>query len=479
MRRHDYTLAPTWLETGLVLFFAALCSVQLFIPPFIGLASNGDFAKVHGRFACGPKDGGASNFTYFVPDYEFGPQYYWKSDVFSTENLLAAAPVLLVRATGARVFNIRWLGALHAALYIAAFYSLLLYLRRFGPARQFAVAAVATLLFCDVGYVAYFNSFFSDTAALLGAALMMTAALRLTAQDAPGRSDLFVFVMASALFIASKSQHAVWGFLPALFVLWITWRHAVRIAGILGCLILLAVEVSTFAASPADYKDYPLFNLIFYKLAPNSPEPPKTLLDLGLGEQEARLIGANAYSPGSPMMDSQWREQFERRTGYGKVLGYYLRHPDRALKVLYSDLSQWGPRMRQMNLSNFRKEDGRPPLAMTGRFALWSGFEQRVGLRWPWLFPAWYLAVIGACLYALARRPGVGRAAVLCLGIAAMGFLEFCCASLADACETDRHLLLFHVFTDATIVALAIAIAARAGKPRSHKVELEQAAPVR
>src|SRR5213596_3079007 len=98
---------------GEILFLGlagALLAFQLFIPPYIGLADNGDFARVCARFSLAPDAPGA--FVYFTPDYNYSPRNYWKSDVWYAQVSLAAIPALLARPTGH--FNIRYLGALHA-----------------------------------------------------------------------------------------------------------------------------------------------------------------------------------------------------------------------------------------------------------------------------------------------------------------------------------------------------------------------------
>jgi hypothetical protein len=69
---------PTYAELTLLAICASILAAQLFLPPFIGLADNGDFPKVAGPLSLGPKDGPA-NFIHFVPDYLRSPRYYWNS----------------------------------------------------------------------------------------------------------------------------------------------------------------------------------------------------------------------------------------------------------------------------------------------------------------------------------------------------------------------------------------------------------------
>lgn len=193
-----------------------MLSIQLLIPPYIGLANNGDFGKVCARFSLAPKGGWGDAFIYFAPDYEYAPANYWKSDVVTSEIALAAAPAML----GGIGFNIRRLGVLHALLFLAGFCGLIVYLRRFGRMVQVAVGLFALWTFGDVVYVAYFNSFYSDTAAILGILLTVVLALHLTRQDRPRLATLALFTFSALLFITSKGQHGIFGFIPALFAMW-------------------------------------------------------------------------------------------------------------------------------------------------------------------------------------------------------------------------------------------------------------------
>lgn len=443
-------LKPSWPEMLVLGSFAAVCSIQILAPPYIGLANNGDFGKVFARFACAPPDGGARNFLYFVPDYEFGPQYYWKSDVKTSEIILAAVPISLVKACGARVFNIRWLGALHLLLFLCAGYSLLLYLRGFGAVFQLAIGGLALWIFTDVAYVSYLNSFFSDVAAMLGLVLMVPLGLHLASRHPANGLTLGLFTAASLLFITSKPQHALWGIFPAAFVSGLPHPSPRR----LFCsLLLVGAEAGMLLATPATYSAGPLFSTIFYKVAPQSAEPQAAVRELGLGEAEYRYIGTHAYSPGNPTVDISWVRYFMRRTSYAKLLGYWLRHPGEALRALDRDLDTFAPVMRQLNLSNFRRQDGHPPGARTARFASWSAFRSALYRRWPGHSVVWYALVIAGAVFALrpVQRTRRRAAAIICLGICAMAILEFCFASLADANETERHLFIFHVLTEITI----------------------------
>jgi hypothetical protein len=72
---------------------------------------------------------------------------------------------------------------------------------------------------------------------------------------------------------------------------------------------------------------------------------------------------------------------------------------------------------------------------------------------WPAHICVWYLLFVGCTSWLAIKSANLSlrRLALIGIGLAIIGMLEFAFASLADAVETDRHLLLFHEYTDLTI----------------------------
>jgi hypothetical protein len=437
-----------WHEPALLVICAAILIAQLFLSPFIGLADNGDFAKIAGRLSLGPRDGPA-NFIYFVADYVRSPSYYWKSETLSTELPLAWLATLPAKQDN---FDIRRLGAIHCVLLLGAFYVLARSLRPLPIAPRLVIGAVAIFIFTDVNYAAYFNSFYTDAVALL-ALLLMTALAVHIAVTGMRNGNAILFCLAAVLFIGSKPPHAIWGFLPAGFIALVGRRRAIPLA----CVLLAASAVMLWF-SPRGYTAEPLFTLVFSKLARQGPAPQEVLAELGLPQEDLAFIGMHAFMAQAPVLDPKWRAEFTRQTSYSAVLQWYLRHPAPTLKILDETLMVEAPQMRARNLSNYRRQDGHPPGARTDRFALWSDFRSALLRKWPHHMLAWYLLVIGGSIWiVVARRSAVQvRLGWITLGIAALGIGEFCVAGLADAAETYRHLFIFHACTDLT-VCLAIA----------------------
>ena len=109
---------------------------------------------------------------------------------------------------------------------------------------------------------------------------------------------------------------------------------------------------------------------------------------------------------------------------------------------------------RPLIFSNFRREDGWPPVAQTTRFGLWSAVRTQVVLWWPEHLVVWYALVLFGGPIIAGRTPAGFRRATAWTAVfaAVLGLAEFLFASLTDAAETHRHLLMFHWFTDVTLL---------------------------
>jgi hypothetical protein len=327
------------------------------------------------------------------------------------------------------------------------------------PGWRWIVGCVFALwIFTDVSFVSYFNSFLADSAALLGAMIAAAAVLWLLEAEKARLAPVCVFAGGALLYVTSKPQHAVFGAVPALLLATAgvrAGRRAVRITSRAAAACLIGAAAWMASITPEWYKGQPRFNLVFSKMALESQTPLDDLRELGLGPEDLKYVGLNAFSPGGPAGNDLWYAEFCKRTSYGKVAEFYARHPGRMLRLLWEALGPAdGAAARQpWNLSNFRREDGHPAGAKTERFAAWSRIRDFVSRTWPSHIAVWYAMLASGAILVLRRSKGrfARRLAIASLGIAAPGVGEFSLAALADAIETSRHMLLFHLFTDFTL----------------------------
>jgi hypothetical protein len=182
--------------------------------------------------------------------------------------------------------------------------------------------------------------------------------------------------------------------------------------------------------------------------------------ELGLSQSDLPYIGQHAFLPYSPAFDPAWLLAFSQRGSYGKVAAFWLRHPWRAIATLDQDLEREAWKRRPVEFSNFQPEAGRPAAAQTQAFGSWSALDTWLSRIWPMHTAIWYgLVLVFGPLLARRSRSGFASALAWTLVFAAvLGMGEFAIASLTDARETDRHLLLFHLFTDFTIFLALVGV---------------------
>jgi hypothetical protein len=445
-------------------FLALACAVvsyQIFVPPVVGLANNGDFGKVIGVFdLTGPvQDENAWADT----RYEFNPKKHYWAEFYSSEHLIMAAS-LAANAVLSKdgYFDLRSIGLIHTALFLLALYLLWTLLDDAPAILRLATCGTALFVFTDVMYVSYLNSFYMDVAAWLF--LSIAAILYLRLLRGGSGLDGLCFVVCCAMAITSKAQHGILGFWLALLVLatgYPRWpKHRGRTIAATAFMMLLGA-VSIAKSAPSSYASRGVFTMVFYRILPLSKNVDRTIRDLGLDESYRRYIGMHSFAEGSPMSDDSFAERFRGRITYGGLVWFYLTHPRDAYMALRFSLNEAG--IQRPYLGNFDVSTGYPRFHASRAFAFWSDLKRRAfnerGTRYLFTFIG-LAAVVGTLLAAQRRSLHTGAIAggVVLIG---MAFTTLFVASLADAVDVARHHLLFYALSD-MLVVLVVHLSVRA-----------------
>ena len=170
-----------WLFVALLVVIAATVIVgkQLLVQPIVGMADNGDFERLmeFGRCTHLNVPTGTRYFThihrvFYCEENEARVEYY------SSQMILIRLAVKLAAAIWHRTyFDLRALSLLQLPILLSAISVTLMALARRPLLDSIVVGGLFLLIFCDVGYVAYFNSFYSEPGSFLW--LLVTVALSL------------------------------------------------------------------------------------------------------------------------------------------------------------------------------------------------------------------------------------------------------------------------------------------------------------
>lgn len=167
-----YPFSKSNLRRAILAVAAFIVGYQCLTRPVTGIADNGDFFRLTALFGLQHSAVTADDqyFKYVDPIYVFNPQVHLPAQFryISSETLMTGLAVGLSRLTSKTgTFDIRVQGFVHSIFFLAAVW-LLLRLRGLEiRGKTLAAAGLGLVMLTDVGYVAYFNSFYCETASFL------------------------------------------------------------------------------------------------------------------------------------------------------------------------------------------------------------------------------------------------------------------------------------------------------------------------
>jgi hypothetical protein len=436
----------------------AFLSYQLFIPPIVGIADQGDFVRTIGRFGYGPQHHGSLEYVYVEPKYIPDPHYrspYWEQA--NSEYLFVGGALLLnklVSKDGA--LDITVAGFVHALAFIAAFSRLLWVMRRDRARALLWIGALLALT--DVGYAAYWNSFYAEPASCIFFLLLLAEAVEIARAGQSSLAGILRWSLWSILWILAKPQNAPIGLILGLFTfrlgMW-TGSKPGRLAAVAGGCAMFGCAAFNVTAMPGYGRQANTYGMVFSGILADSKDPAADLRALGLDPQLAKYAGTGAWSAGTYFPQMAASKALEHVNTF-TVLRFYLLRPARMWRRLHG-LFPKITFLRWTGYGNFEPSAGLSPGAQSRGFALWSGFHERVlpsvnkwvvfGLAgWP-VLSVWQWV---RCRDIVRRR----RLELLTL-------LPVCClgalfsAVYGDAFDIIKHLYLFNLLLDACMLYAA------------------------
>jgi hypothetical protein len=444
-----------------LLAVAAILIYQLMIPPVIGLADQGDYARLLGPFHLGPTAQTLEEryYRYFNRTYQRDPKFQLPGwETYSTQDLFVASAVLLnhwISKDG--LLDIRVLSILEILAFLSVCYLLLRATQPLLPGSLHLLVPVALILiFCDTGYVAYFNSFYCEPSSYIFLLALVAAGLRIAATAGGGPKYIALFGACAILFVMAKPQNVAAGLILGIYVLRFRRMIQPRWTAALTSAFILAASIAVYWSVPRLARLAQMYNMVFMEMLPASPDPARELGALGLDRTYAKYSGSGAFAPVTTFWNPAFQRQFDSHVNRFTIVQYYLDHPGAFLKYLRAVLPR-GTSLRAEGVGNFEKSAGYPPFARSRAFAVWSRFHGHYLARWSsGLLILLMLSVPFAAW--IAGRAGELRTRLLaeCFGVLAlMAVAVFFTTALGDAHDIAKHMQLYNVLTDICLVFAA------------------------
>lgn len=444
-----------------LLLVVLLVLAQLMSPPLLGVANNGDFERMMkwGGLEYVTPDYDEKYFNWINREFRFvkSPWHVWRG-FGSTEAVFVKFSAIIGWLWLGDRFDLRILGCIHLLAFLAAFRLLMKGWRASTSFSPLLLLPAFLLIFCDLGYTVYFNSFYSEASSLIFLLATAGAGLHLASQNPRRRSSLLLFCLCAGLFIAAKPQNFT--FIPVVLLFCIRlamiergkfWRAT--IAAFAFTLIAAAALLSVMAPW---YTNNGKYQSTFYGILKDSPAPAQDLKDLGLDEKFAVLANTTTFHQNLPVdiRSREFHEEFYQRIHHLKIARFYLTHPQRLLEKLRLT-ARHGFTLRA-GYGNFEKASGAPPRAQADRWSFWSSLKQSYWPKQLWFFVA-YCAMLLALIVKGYREDKTGRLTrEFYLALWLMMLIAFVTPIIGDG-ESDfiKHLFLFNAMFDLSLVFLS------------------------
>ena len=383
--------------------------IQLFVPPYIGLANNGDFERL--SLTCGlgyeiiPWEDARWQdrfFTYMSPLFYERDTMEINGSHFTTAKIM----VTIAKALNAqfnlnwefyRQFDMRWLGAVLFAVYafsIGSIYKLISLLR---ITYAIPIGILSCLFFSDILVTQYFNTFYGEaTGYVFLIMLLVFMLLALPQLNLLKRKRSLFFLVAfqsllALLLMLSKLQYFVYIF-PLSILLGIQFiANTERIEGrknifvrkivsvvVICCIPMFLISVGVYF-SKSSVSRLGSENSIMGDLLRFSKNPEEHLEKMGFSLEEIEIIkpsiGHSVFTADEEAVSMVRERNKFTRTDQFRLLFYEPKLLwDITLeksKTLFM-LPGWGV---------FQKEYGYEPYARDGRFAFMSKFNEFLFVR--------------------------------------------------------------------------------------------------
>lgn len=433
-----------------MIFVILLLTFQLFIPPVVGMANNHDFQRNMLWAGIQYPHLNGTYFDYINIKYNFS--FYHLNSHFSSTSVLmmiGTLPNLLFRND---TFDIRVMGFIYSTILVFNFWMFLKISMKLPF--KYIMTALVILVFCDIGYTTYFNSFYEEPASYVFLLFILTTTLYGFYYQSFKTSTLLSLLTAILLFILSKSQNSIIGLIFAFYGCRFLYMLNYSKTTITIFLIIVVVASGVCYLLSAD-PNANLYHTVFYGILLNSPTIQSDMKDLKLDPQFAKFIGEDYYSQKNDFTkNEEFYKPFYSNINFGKVILFYLSHPIK----LFNNLKIAAKNafiLRIDYLGNYDKSAGKQPKAKSHAFDVWSRFQEKVFPRSIWFIITFLSVYTGVLAYIRKNQTNIidKLKSEFLLLLPLMAALQLLACIIGDGqYELAKHLFGFNVIFDLMFV---------------------------
>jgi len=375
---------------GAILVFILSFAV-LYMGDHVGLSDNGDFRRV--LLANNLEYENETDYYYlFKQDYKMtvegdnafaktasvlATNKYW--DIYSSPHFFFIKLSKLMNlihnwATGRpeTSYNIGFLAGIYIFLLSCAAWGIFTFFADKKRRHKTAMLIIFLFVFCDAGYLLYFNSFYGEP--LQYVSLMMLLSVGMMIYKNPTIPKVVYFYIALYFFAGSKLANVPYSILISLMaiVIMILRKDKKFRRWVVGsALVSVVMMISLYASIPDWMQQDTTYQSVFFGIVKDSDTVKEDLEELGVDPKYEVLANTNAYMDESEYKvdrsTDEFKQDFYDKVSKADLVMFYINHPNRLFKKLGTAIRNTAY-IRPPNLGNLTDVK----MTLTDKFSLWS-----------------------------------------------------------------------------------------------------------
>ncbi|MBN1038545.1 hypothetical protein DVW12_07435 [Clostridium botulinum] len=363
-------------------------SLTLFIHPIIGMADNGDFYRVINKSGAYHLNKNSNDIFlgYFIKDYGI---YKYNNDyaniLISTQSIFVKLAIFLDSFfTKDYVLDIRFMSIMFLIIEaIGVYFFIKSLINKVDNSKYKLIITLLTILiFCDTGYLAYYNSFYGESVNICCFLMSIGLLIYMIEFDKFTWYNLIAFGISSFLFFGSKQQLAPVGILISfIFIIigvYTTNKPLTKILTYILAIIFIISSMVFYKSITGDFKYINIYHSMNRGILLNEDDPDSILEDFNISTQYSLLQETDFFEeiklldPYEEKLIDDYYEKFS----LGKILEYYITHPKAFIKVLKISFNN-GYSIRPKVIGNYEQSEHKEFGAKSYFFATWSTFKEK------------------------------------------------------------------------------------------------------
>lgn len=380
------------------LLVVLLCSALLYLGENVGLSDNGDFRRVLLVNNLEYVDD-TNHYYLFKQDYKMiveGETFKEKAQSvyrIDAENEIYTSPHFqivklskllnliwnTISGQAETTYNIAWLAAIYIFMLALAAWGIFTFVQDMKKPLRNAVLVLFLVIFCDAGYVLYFNSFYGEP--LQYVVLMMLISVGLMIYKRPSIPKVIYFYVSLYFFSGAKLANVPYAIIVSLLaavIMILRKDRKFKVTVILSAVVSIGFMINLYVSIPDWMQNDTTYQAVFFGITKESDTPEKDLKWLGVDEKYTCLVNTHAYMDEEEypvdVNSEEFKHDFYDKVSKLDILFFYIFHPKRFVEKLNIAIES-SAYVRPPNAGN----SSSVIMETTNRWSIWSNV--RVALK--------------------------------------------------------------------------------------------------